>query len=102
MMFKQARAVRKPAKLHSIAAMLAGRSFEGAFEVGQSSYAFTYTPQKAEIAGRKLQLTCSLTVAAKRPAAQAAARSLIHVRALLATAQGGIGTAPTRPQGLDG
>jgi hypothetical protein len=108
MMFKQAKAVRKSAKphssakLHSIAAMLAGRSFEGAFEVGQSSYGFTYTPQKAEIAGQKLQLTGSLTVAAKRPSARGSALSLINVRAWLATAQGGIGTAPTRPQGLHG
>lgn len=99
---KQAKAARKSTKLHSIAALLAGRAFEGSFDVAGASYRFNYSPKKAEMSAQKLRLTGSLTVTAGGSTARTAPRNLDNVRALLATTQGGIGTAPVRPQGLDG
>lgn len=99
---KQTKAVQKSAKLHSIAATLAGREFEGAFNVAGASYRFTYAPRKAEVIDRKLRLTGHLIVIDGRPNARVPQHNLYNVRALLATAQGGIGTAPVRPKDLAG
>ena len=99
---KKAKAVQKSAKLHSIAASLAGRAFQGSFDVAGASYSFTYAPRKAEAIDRKLRLTGNLIVIDGRPNARVPPHDLDNVRALLATAQGGIGTAPARPKDLAG
>ena len=84
------------AKVHSIAAMLRGRTFGGRFEVGGVSYIFTYSTDRAAVAAGKLQLTGNLTVNDGRPNARAASRNASNVRATLLATQGGIGTAPPR------
>jgi len=98
---KQRRAPQRAAsklKLHSVAALLKERRFDGSFEVAGSSYRFTYAPAKAEIAGQRLLLRGQLTVT--NPRGQS--RTKENVGALLASTQGGIGTAPVRSQALIG
>lgn len=84
------------AKLHSIASMMRGRSFEGRFEVGGVSYSFTYSPATAALAGGKLNLTGTLSVTGGRPNARVSPRVLRSIRVTLIASQGGIGTAPAR------
>jgi hypothetical protein len=99
MLFGQSKKPLKTgARVHSIAALLKGNHFAGSFDVAGASYRFTYTPTKAEVAGRKLRLDGRLTVTD----AQGRARTQARVRALLASTQGGIGTAPIRAQVLVG
>jgi hypothetical protein len=86
------------AKLYSVAALLKGRRFDGRFEVAGTSYQFAYAPSKAEVAGQKLRLQGRLTVTNSR----GQSRTKEDVRALLASTQGGIGTAPVRSQTLVG
>jgi hypothetical protein len=93
----QKKAARGP-KLHSVAAVLKERRFDGGFEIAGSNYQFAYAPSKAESAGQKLQLRGRLTVTG--PRGQSLSKD--GVRAVLASAQGGIGTAPVRPQILVG
>jgi hypothetical protein len=85
-------------KLHSIAGLLKERRFDGSFEIAGSNYQFTYAPSKAEVASRKLQLRGRLTVTDSR--GQSLAKD--DARAVLVSSQGGIGTAPVRPQILVG
>ena len=84
------------AKVHSIAAMLHGRTFSGRFEIGSARYLFTYSPETAAIAAGKLQLTGNLIVTDERPNARLTPRDARSVRATLLATQGGIGTAPPR------
>ena len=86
------------ARVHSIAALLKGSHFTGSFDAAGASYRFTYSPAKAEVAGRKLQLEGRLIVTD----AGGRARTQERVKALLAATQGGIGTAPIRAQVLVG
>lgn len=86
--------VRGSAKLHSIAAMLRGRSFSGRFDVGGVSHSFTYAPARAAIAGGKLQVTGNLSVI--NPKASTSRHDVRNVRATLIASQGGIGAAPPR------
>ena len=86
------------ARVYSIAAMLKQNYFAGSFDIAGASYKFTYTPTKAVLAGRRLLLEARLTVTD----AQGRARTRERVRALLASTQGGIGTAPIRAQVLVG
>jgi hypothetical protein len=86
------------AKIYSVAALLKERRFDGSFEVAGSTYQFAYAPSKAEIAGQKLQLRGPLTVTNTR----GGSHTKEDVQALLASAQGGIGTAPVRSQALVG
>ena len=79
------------ARVHSIAALLKASHFAGSFDVAGASYKFTYSPAKAEVAGRKLQLEGRLTVTD----AGGRTRTQERVKALLAATQGGIGTAPS-------
>jgi hypothetical protein len=89
----QRKASTKRLKLHSIAAVLRDRGFEGSFEVAGSSFGFSYRPASAVLRGGKLQLTGRLTVARSGAGTR---RSLAGVRATLASTQGGIGTPPPR------
>lgn len=83
---------KQPA-LHSIAAMMRGRSFAGRFEVAGVSYGFGYSPVKAAVVGGKLQLSGALRINNER---RVVPHDLRNVRATLMAAQGGIGTAPPR------
>ncbi|HJZ69538.1 MAG TPA: hypothetical protein VKF81_15545 [Blastocatellia bacterium] len=83
----------QPSRVHSIAAMSRRKEFKGSFEVGSSSYTFTYAPAKASIIGRRLQLQGHLAV--KDAGGQTRTRD--PIRATLVATQGGIGAAPTRP-----
>lgn len=95
---KQARpgAGAKPARLHSIAAMMRERSFAGRFDVAGVGYSFTYSPAKASVAGGKFQLIGNLVVIDERPNARVPPHALPGVRATLIAGQGGIGTPPPR------
>src|SRR5262245_19599663 len=93
---KGANAAKQQAKLHSMAAVLRGRSFEGSFVAGDVTCRFSYRPTKAALAARKLELTGDLTVTDGR--LNAAPHNLANVKATLISAQGGIGTAPPRKQ----
>ena len=98
---KQKRAPQRAAsklKLHSVAALLKERRFDGSFEVAGSSYQFTYAPAKAEVAGQKLLLRGRFMVTNSR----GQSRTKENVGALLASTQGGVGTAPVRSQALIG
>jgi hypothetical protein len=81
-------------KLHSIAGLLRERSFTGSFEAGGASYSFVYAPSRAEITGRRLQLTGRLSVTNAR----GETRTKDNLRALLVSTQGGVGAAPIRQQ----
>lgn len=85
----------RAAKLHSIAAMMRGRIFAGHFDVGGVTYRFFLSPEKASIAGDKLQLSGSLSVVNRRPNVRVF-RHDVPVQATLIATQGGIGTAPPR------
>jgi hypothetical protein len=98
---KQKRAPRARAsqlKLHSVAALLKERRFDGSFEIAGLIYQFTYAPLKAQVAGQRLLLRGPLTVTNSR----GQARAKENVGMLLASTQGGIGTAPVRSQALIG
>ena len=84
------------AKVHSIPAMLRGRTFSGRFEVGGASYICTYSPETAAVAAGKLQLTGHLSVTDGRPNARVTPHSARSIQATLLATQGGIGTAPPR------
>ncbi len=92
-------AAAKTEKLDSIAAMMRERAFEGSFEVTGSNYHFSYSLAKASVADGKLDIIGGLRVVGPgtkdlhRPA-----HNLRNVRATLAAAQSGIGTAPPREQ----
>lgn len=88
-------AAAKATKLHSIAAMMRGRSFTGIFEVANVGYNFTFSPAKAALIGRRLELT-GMTVIDGRPNIHVTPHSIDNVRATLVSAQSGIGTAPPR------
>jgi hypothetical protein len=93
---KRAKAKPHAPKVHSIAARMRERSFEGGFDIAGINYSFTYSPARAAVAGRKLELFGVLTVIDGRPNARVPPHSLNNVRAVLVSAQGGIGAAPTR------
>lgn len=81
-------------RLHSIAGMLEGKRFAGAFELNGSTYRFIYDPARAEVIDRRLRLRGTLTVRDAR----GRARSQENVGALLVATQGGVGAAPIRRQ----
>src|SRR2546422_6504791 len=81
-------------RLHSVPAMLRGRQFKGAFDIGGSSYDLTYAPSSASIVGRRLKLQGRLTV----KDARGQTRTRERVRATVVGTQGGIGTSPPRRQ----
>jgi hypothetical protein len=89
-------AAAKPAKLHSIAAMMRGRSFTGRFDVTGITHSFIYSPAKATVTGTRLQLKGDFSVVDGPPPSTRGPRTLRDVRATLVAAQGGIGTAPPR------
>lgn len=86
------------ARVYSIAALLKENYFAGSLDAAGASYRFTYTPTKAVLAGHRLLIEGRLMVTD----AQGRARTRERVRALLASTQGGIGTAPIRAQVLVG
>ncbi|MEK6286721.1 MAG: hypothetical protein AABO57_13365 [Acidobacteriota bacterium] len=95
-------------RLHSVAAVLRGRTFQGSFQVGGSSYELTYTPAKAFVVGRRLQLQGRLTVKELRgefkPSESGTLLAIMipstreRVRATVVGTQGGISAAPPRRQ----
>jgi hypothetical protein len=94
---KSAAGQRRPAsgrRLHSISAVLKQHNLVGSFDVAGAGYRFTYFPSQAELSGQKLQLRGRLEITG--PRGQVRARD--NVRALLVSAQGGIGVAPIRQQ----
>jgi hypothetical protein len=93
---RRAKAGVKAAKLHSIAAVMRGRKFEGSFDSGGVGYRFSYQPVKATITGRKLELIGNLTVNAGGANGRVPSRNLQNVKATLISTQGGIGAAPPR------
>ncbi|HEX8089803.1 MAG TPA: hypothetical protein VF762_13165 [Blastocatellia bacterium] len=84
--------------LHSISAVLKQRDFVGSFEVAGEGHRFVYIPSEAGLSDQKLQLRGRLEITGPRD--RKSARD--DVRALLASAQGGIGVAPVRRQVLVG
>jgi hypothetical protein len=87
------------AELHSIAAMMRERTFEGSFEVAGGSYKFSYSLAKAVVADGKLDIFGGLRVVSAGPKSlRRPTHYLRNVRATLLAAQGGIGTAPPRKQ----
>ena len=92
----QSGAGAKQATLHSIAAMMRERIFEGSFDVAGVRYIFTYSPAKGSVTGGKLELLGGLTVIDGRPNARVRPHDLRDVRATLVAAQSGIGTPPPR------
>lgn len=98
---KVAAGQRRPAaglRLHSVGAVLKQRNFVGSFDVAGARYGFTYSPSKAELSGQKLQLRGRIEITGPR----GQSRAIDDVRALLVSAQGGIGAAPIRRQVLVG
>ena len=94
---KSATGQRRPAsgpRVHSISAVLKQHNFVGSFDVAGASYRFTYYPSEAELSGQKLQLRGRLEITGPR----GQARGRDNVRALLISAQGGVGAAPIRQQ----
>jgi hypothetical protein len=85
-------------KLHSIAAMLRGRTFAGYFNVGGGyhNYYFRYSPSKAAVAGGKLEIIGGLYLAGAGSNFLLPPHELRDVRATLVATQGGIGNAPPR------
>ena len=81
-------------RLYSIAGMLEGKRFAGTFELGGSTYRFTYDPAGAEVVNRRLRLRGRLTVTDPR----GRVRSQDRVGAQLIATQGGVGAAPIRRQ----
>ncbi|HTG15073.1 MAG TPA: hypothetical protein VK747_07370, partial [Blastocatellia bacterium] len=69
---------------------------QGNFDIAGINYSFTYSPAKAAVAGRKLELSGGFTVIDGRTNARVPPHSLNNVRAVLISAQGGIGAAPSR------
>jgi hypothetical protein len=92
MFLSQARKSLRPARLHTITGVSRERQFIGKFEIGGSSYDFSYAPSKAEVAGGKLHLYGRLTVSRSR-----GRRMSREVKATLAAIQSGIGGGPPRP-----
>lgn len=81
-------------RIYSIAAWPNQRTFFGNLSLGGKDYKFTYTPSRADVVNKLLQLTGQLTIIDSRNRA----RSLNSVRATLANTQGGIGRGPIRRQ----
>jgi len=84
-----------------MASSLKNGSFAGSFEapgLRPSTYRFTYSPVKAALADRKLELRGRLTITNGRGRSS----SREGVRALLIGTQGGIGAAPARRQVMAG
>lgn len=90
---KASRAGVKSPKLYSIAGMLRNRSFAGGFSWSGSNYDFSYQPNKAQTAGRRLMLTGTLEIKSAKGNIR---HRLENVSATLISAQGGIGNAPPR------
>lgn len=94
---RRAKAGVKAAKLHSIAAVMRGRNFEGSFDSGGAGYGFTYQPEKASVVGRRLEVTGKLTVIDRRATNRATtSHNIQNVKATLISTQSGIGAAPPR------
>ena len=93
---QKAKTGAKAAKLHSIAAKMRQRSFEGGFDIAGIHYSFTYSPARATVVGRKLELSGVFTVIDGRPNDRVPPHSVNNVQAVLISAQGGLGAAPTR------
>lgn len=91
-----AKARAKAATLHSIAAVMRGRSFAGRFDVAGVSHGFFYSPTKASLVGGKLVLIGDFSVLDRRPNVRAFRHDLPDIQATLISTQGGIGTAPPR------
>jgi hypothetical protein len=85
-------------RLYSIGAVLRQRNFVGGFDVAGASYRFTYIPSKAEMSAQKLRLRGRVEITG----ASGQMKSIDNVRALLVSAQGGVGVAPIRRQVLVG
>lgn len=90
------KASAKAMKLHSIAGVMWGATFQGSFNAGSVNYAFAYQAETAAITERKLELTGHLAVIDLGPNARGRSRVLRNIRATLVAAQGGIGNAPPR------
>ncbi|MFP5262805.1 MAG: hypothetical protein ACLGJB_12950 [Blastocatellia bacterium] len=86
------------APLHSISAVLRQRDFAGRFEVAGADHRFVYVPSEAGLSDQKLQLRGRLEVTGPHGRKSA----IDGVRALLVSAQGGVGVAPIRRQVLVG
>jgi len=81
-------------KLYSLAGQMHGREFAGEFAAKGTKYQFTFTPTAAALSNGKLELTGRLSV----NSARGGKRQADHVRATLASTQGGVGPSPTRRQ----
>lgn len=84
--------------LYSISAVLKQRDFVGSFEVAGAGYRFVYVPSEAGLSDQKLQLRGRLEITGPRD--RKSARDA--VRALLVSAQGGVGVAPITRQVMVG
>jgi hypothetical protein len=80
-------------RLHSIAALLVGRRFEGSFDVNDAAFRFTYSPSMTRLVGRSFEAVGRFSVTDSK----GAIRTRENVTAKLISAQGGIGAAPPRP-----
>lgn len=85
-------------KLHTVPALLEGKDFIGAFEMGAARYGITYTPTKASTDGNRLVFEGRIQVTGGR----GRARRVERVGARLAATQGGLGDAPQHPRATDG
>lgn len=88
----RAGARRQTRRLHSVAALLVERRFEGSFELNGIKHRLVYAPARAEVSNRKLKLTGRLSITDSR----GRARSREGVTAVLASTQGGVGGPPPR------
>jgi hypothetical protein len=87
-------AQRRAIRLHSVAALLKERRFEGSFELNGLKHTLVYAPARAEAQGGKLRLQGRLSITNPR----GRERSRDGVGAIMASSQGGIGGAPPRRQ----
>ena len=76
-------------KLYSVHTLLRGRSFEGSFELGGSTYRLSYAPLRADIVENRLRLQGKLKITG--PSVKE--RDGVSVR--LVSSQGGIGSGPS-------
>jgi hypothetical protein len=81
-------------KLYSIPALLRERVFAGEFESHGATYGCTFAPATATLVGGRLELTGRFAV--RRPSG--GQFTAANVKATLAATQGGLGTAPGRPE----
>jgi hypothetical protein len=82
-------------RVHSVGALMRGRDFTGSFEIDETAYNLVYSPTRALISGRRLQLIGRVTMTAQGNGRDSS-KTQAGVRATLVGTQGGIGTAPTR------